>query len=171
MKNKYKAPPHWRVLVFFIIFTTIWNAPPVQASVSDNLNSIVVKILGQKNETTTKSNYSNATVTAKLNYLESKLSSMETQLSNIKTKVEVSGVPHIAEVGTIAAGSSKTFNGTGYLLVQSFNKVTIDGITSTATHTFRYSDMSYRIDFQQSLIIDTSHNSTNTGYPYALYLY
>lgn len=128
-----------------------------------------MKILGQKNETTTKSNYSNATVTAKLNYLESKLSSMETQLGNIKTKVEVSGVPHIAEVGTIAAHSTKTFNGPGYLLIRSFDKATIDGIIPTERYTFKYSDCTYRIDFQETLTIDNSREPT--PYTYALYLY
>ena len=161
MKHKYKAPPHWAI--FCIIFCILWTSTPVSGSVQDNLQSVVAKILGQKNETTNAANFNNASTNAKLNYLNSKM-------SNLETKVEVSGVPHIAETGTIDANSTKTFNGTGYLLLTNgFSKATIDGFTTDKCLPFTNSDHACHIDFQETLIIDNSTNRLDA--PYVLYLY
>lgn len=85
-----------------------------------------MKILGQKNETTTKSNYQNASLAAKLNYLE-------TEIDNLKTKVEISGgVPRCVESDYLVSSETKTFTGPGELYVYRYfdhhRNLVVDGI-------------------------------------------
>lgn len=168
MKHKYKAPPHIRVLVFCIIFTIIWNVTPIQASVTDNLNSIVVKILGQKNETTTKSNYQNASLAAKLNYLE-------TEMANLKTKVEISGgVAKCIEDGTIDTGCSKTFSGPGYILVDRGDRLdtlVVDGVVIDDRGMYSSDGNKLKIDFRESVVITTEGGYTNPDVYRITYIY
>ena len=120
MKNKYKAPPHINMLILCVIFALIWNISPVQASVSDNLQSALAKIIGQKNETTTKANYSNASIAAKLNYLETAIASSS------------GGAPRCIEAGSLSTGTTRTFAGPGVLYINRYNgtcNLVVDGCT------------------------------------------
>lgn len=168
MKHKFKAPSYWRAVAFCIIFTMIWNTTPISASVQDNLQSAITKILGQKSETTNEANFNNASTNAKLNYLNSKM-------SNFETKVGVSGVPQIAEVGQVDIGvGNKTFYGKGYLRLradtrESAYNVTIDGKNLHSLDIFDInSDSTFEIPFTQKIQV-----SVHSGYAvqYALYLY
>lgn len=69
-----------RAVAFCLIFAMIWNAIPVTANVSDNLQSAVARVIGQKNDTTTAEGYRNATIAAKLNYLENEISNLSTTM-------------------------------------------------------------------------------------------
>ena len=168
MKNKRKIPPPYIVMAVCIIFTVIWSATPISASVTDNLQSIVVKILGQKNETTTKSNYSNASTNAKLNYLES-------EIANLKTKVEiVNSVPERIENGTIegGAGTYKTLTGSGVVYIDADGDytVTADGYTLSWGHhgansfwLYMINNQIVRIPFKENITI-TKKDSYELAY-------
>lgn len=69
-----------RAVAFCLIFAMIWNAIPVTANVSDNLQSAVMRVIGQKNDTTTAEGYRNATIAAKLNYLKNEISNLSTMM-------------------------------------------------------------------------------------------
>ena len=129
----------------------------------DNLQSAIAKILGQKNETTNEVNFNNASTNAKLNYLNSKI-------SNLETKVEVSGVPHLAEVGTFADQEEKPFYGNGYLLIISHVNAwfCVDG-TWVPAALFNVQDNIFKVPFTQSLTMQSYNN--NDFDSYALYLY
>ena len=163
MKHKFKAPTPHRYVIFCIIFCILWTSTPVSGSVQDNLQSTITKILGQKSETTNEANFNNASTNAKLNYLNSKM-------SNFETKVGVSGVPQIAEVGEVTG--SKTFYGKGYLLLRCDNigyyNVVIDGKNLSSLDIFAIdSGNTFEIPFTQKIQVEANASIAQ----YALYLY
>ena len=129
-----------------------------------------MKILGQKDETTTKSSYSNASTNAKLNYLEN-------EIANLKTKVEVKGgVPRILDSG-IFTGKTCSFTGPGRLVIRSISshvRYTVDGVMfddSSDRPLYLFSDGDgYNIPFQSSLIVDSSEGYI-INFRYILYEY
>ena len=153
----------------------IWNTTPISASVTDNLNSVIMKVLGKQSDTTTKANYKNASVTAKLNYLED-------EMTNLKTKVEVNGgVPRRLDYGHLQGTGVKSFTGPGRLVLRGDSipwDFTVDGINFTRNAHAELSSScfyigsgnGYDIPFQSSLTI------IGQGYPdydayYILYEY
>ena len=140
------------------------------------MNSIVVKILGQKNETTTKSNYQNASLAAKLNYLE-------TEIGNLKTKVEISGgTPKCSEAGTFLQSPlkdvTKTFTGPGELYMDHYlipPITVVDGVTVTWDLYVVNGGTNpvYRIQFHDQCILTYNYsNIVDKGYnAYIRYIY
>lgn len=88
MKHNKKDYKHRvRALAFCLVFALVWNAIPVTANVTDNLQSAVAHLLGQTNETTTSTDYANASTNAKLNYLNGQIATLNGQVTNLKTQV------------------------------------------------------------------------------------
>lgn len=85
--NKEDYKYRLRALAFCLIFALVWNAIPVTANVSDNLQSAVAHLLGQRNETTTSADYANASTNAKLNYLNGQIATLNGQVTSLKTQV------------------------------------------------------------------------------------
>lgn len=137
---------------------------PVTASVQDNLSTVVAKLIGQKNETTTEANFNSASTNAKLNYLKS-------EMANLKTKVEISGgVPRCIEAGYVSPDSFRTFTGPGYLLVEGTGTlITLDGITLNNGLLWQTYDMVTRLDFRESATIDGNDCGRHTKYAYYKY--
>lgn len=142
---------------------------PVAASVQDNLSTVVAKLIGQKNETTTEANFNSASTNAKLNYLKS-------EMANLKTKVEVSGgVAKCMETGKIYSGSSKTFSGPGYILTHSayaFDTLIVDGVVIQDKALYSNTN-GFSIEFRESVVITTRSDSNINVYAcdYVYYKY
>lgn len=109
---KHKSTPPHNSIIICVVLCIVLSTTPVTASVQDNLNLVISKLIGQKNETTTQAAYSNASTNAKLNYLEGKVRSIESTLSTMSTSS--GSVPKCTESGTF---TEKTFTGPGVLYI------------------------------------------------------
>lgn len=86
LKSKWIA--NRKAVIFCLIFALVWNAIPVTANVSDNLQSAVAKVLGQRNDVTTAEGYQNASLSAKLNYLEGRIEQLEQNHEDEMTAID-----------------------------------------------------------------------------------
>lgn len=95
-KNKKSSSdnPHSEFRLYVVLVTimsgVILSASPVTAAVNDNLDAAFVKLsewlgIGKESSTPTASNFNNATLVEKVNYLEDKLDSVFQSASNGKT--------------------------------------------------------------------------------------
>lgn len=73
-----------QVAVICLIFSFVWNAVPVTAAITDNLQSAFHSLLGDKSDQVTNGDYTNASANAKINALEKQITSLQDQIAELQ---------------------------------------------------------------------------------------
>jgi len=72
----------------FTVFGILIGTMPVAANVKDNLSGQFMHLLGSKEAITNASDYTNASVNAKINYLEKRIENLQNKTEVLKQIID-----------------------------------------------------------------------------------
>ena len=74
--------------LLFTVFGILIGTTPVAANVTDNLSDPIKQLLGSKEAITNASDYTNASVNAKINYLEKRIENLQNKTEVLKQIID-----------------------------------------------------------------------------------
>lgn len=137
---------------------------PVRSAVQDNLESAVALVVGEKADTTSKDSYNDATICAKLNYMEKQMAALEERMN--ADRASSIDLLKNSSVGLSAIKSSISAQGQGSKMVVPSTNVLYTAspnLTAKNSTSYFYFTSSVSGEVRVEITYETSTQGTQCG--------